>query len=628
MKSFLTRLITAVTSPFRKIIISISKLFNVNLWAAKIISPLNKLIRNLFKVKPESSKDYYTFGRIMVFKKVFLLISLCICAGVLIYFTMFAEQIATPPMQPTDVVTDINFNYNDMEVRKFTGKANIFSADGQLVYTGDLVEGVCVGNGTLKNRDGSLAYIGEFAQNMYNGTGTTYHKNGEVEYSGEFANNRFSGEGNLYYPDKTLQYSGTFQDGLYSGEGKLHTKENILQYEGQFSEGNFHGNGILYYDDGTKKYEGEFFKGSPQGVGSLYNSTGKIMYTGVVYDGEVDYRTLANSNLQEIENAFTETPKIFYTDTDSVYVYEQMGVIITLDCKIQVHTWEKPKTEDEEVQQYFYMPISNTDNISDFIVKDISIVHALSENSIIGMENIGWYNQAGEELDGTTTKSTTSTTTEALISDSPAQEYNFGEEESTQTELETTAPSTTAPIISIPPTTTPTPSTETTAPSITVPQINTPNIPEQEESDENPQVPDFITAGKVVYFEIDNDIWLSEEELDASDAKSKIKVKKITIYNGEMPTLSNETKASLFEDNSAPTIDDCVAIDYTRLVSPTVFSNIIFQMDKQNSLFVKLKNIDFAGKIVRLTHIENQLTYRYCYSLDDRETMYYYSIER
>ncbi len=599
--SLFKRFTIAITSPFRRLLTSFLKLFNVNLWSAKIVKPLTKWVKQTLTLKPKSKDDYYTIGKYLVFKKLFLAITLVICAAIFIYFTMFATPVQQSPTSETKVVTNETFDYDDMSVKDYTGIANIRSSTGEVVYTGSIEAGVAQGMGTLLNRDGIKVYEGEFAANVYEGEGVSYYENGTAEYVGQFSNNLFNGEGNKYYSDGILQYSGNFQDGQFSGEGEFYGRDGVLRYSGNFIEGSFHGIGVSYYQDGTKEYEGEFFEGLIQGVGSYYSTTGKLVYTGQMHNNGIDYRVLVNSNLEEIEAAFTETPTIVYTDTDSVFVYAQAGVVVTLDARVQIQTTFNSNAQNEAVQDYYYLPSAmpaeqalaqslelplqlNAEN-------EISELFSTTENTFFPLASFTELNDEWFFPDGSTESS----------ADSSSQESSSSGDSTTS---QSTSSSSTQP------------STSGTAQSSA-------SSSQSSDSGNDNGLLDFMEAQKTLYFEVDSDVWQKESELD----KTKVGVKRITMFSGVMPEIA-VSSPDIYEDSTTTTIADCVAIDYLRVKTPTAFSNIIFQMDKSNSAFVELRNIDHAGKIVKLASYVEGLTYRYCYELTNRNTMQYFSVER
>ena len=350
------RIVTAVTNPFRMLIVRIQRMFNINVITAKLVRPLTKKVKALITLRPQTREDYFVIGRWWIYKKLFLTLLLALCAGVFIYFTMFAPKLPAAMATAASVETDVYFNYDDMKLREFTGVANIRAADGSVVYTGDVDKGVCTGNGTLRDRKGRLEYRGGFEQNQFSGQGIYYYPDGKKKYEGQWAKNLYQGEGVLYDEDGVTQlYAGQFANGLYEGEGKAWSASGVLLYEGGFSGGRYHGQGVSYYPDGTAKYKGEFLKGLPQGKGELYSETGKRLYTGDVYQGKINCRALTDYNFAEIKAAFAETPRVFYTDTDSAFLFEQAGVVVTTDCRVRVDTWVRP-AEQRDGGAYYYMP--------------------------------------------------------------------------------------------------------------------------------------------------------------------------------------------------------------------------------------------------------------------------------
>ena len=101
--SIFKRLMTAVTNPFRLLVVRAQRLFNVNVLTAKLIPTLTKKVKSLITLRPQSPKDYFSVGRYWVYKKLLLTLVLVACAGVFIYFTMFASPLPATPAQPEQV---------------------------------------------------------------------------------------------------------------------------------------------------------------------------------------------------------------------------------------------------------------------------------------------------------------------------------------------------------------------------------------------------------------------------------------------------------------------------------------------------------------------------------------------
>lgn len=620
--SFFKRLTTIVTTPFRLAIVKIQRLFNVNIISAKLISPLRKTIKKLITLKPESRTDYVVVGKWWVYKKLFLTIILVICAGVFIYFNMFASKLPAAMPTAAAVKTDVTFDYNDMALRDFTGVANIRASDGSVVYTGDVAAGVCTGTGILWSREGKLLYEGQFAQNRYSGQGTSYYPSGKKRYEGNWENNLYNGAGKLYADNGALIYDGGMKDGLYDGEGKAYSDTGVLLYEGSYAAGLYHGVGTSYYNDGTTHYIGEFLSGMAQGKGQLYDYSGKLLYTGYMHEGQMNYRALVNGSYADILNAFEEHPRVFYTDNECAFAFEQAGVIVTVDCRVQVDVWEKnaaaedqrdyympgdawgqpaqgayqeggdswyrdegaaprevypdelyPEESNWEEESYWEEESQNGEQVVEVVARPLgglSIQHAVVGSSKPEIRPVDWY-----MVDET----------------SPDESESAGDSSQSRGEGESSG-------LEIHPDS------------------------EQSFGGAAGTRPDFIQKDLTLYFEIDKNVWRSEPELDAS----KIAVKKITVFSGNLSPVAED--AVEFSENAQPFIEDCVAIDFIRQRQPTAFPQVMFEADRQNKLFVPIVNINFANQIYRKTYLMNDVTYRYAYNQAEDTAPLYFSVER
>lgn len=336
LKALATRIKALALNPFRNLGREIQRLFNANMIAAKVIQPITKKSRELFHIKPESEKDYYSVGRFFIAKKLIVAVVVLGCVSVFAYFILIAEPVEKKVTASTGIVTSVEYYYNDIELSEYSGKANILAAGGARVYTGDIKDGVCTGNGILYNQSGVLMYEGEFLNNKLSGYGTEYASDGSIRYEGKFENNLYSGEGTLYYPSGQMEYRGMFRSGFYEGNGVLYQENGNLNYEGSFQSGYPHGSGILYYEDDIKRYEGEFTMGKPQGEGTLYTTAGRPYYTGIVANGDVAYEALVSLNAGEVAEMFYESPAIYYTLDTTCFVYDTAQVILEMDCIVRI----------------------------------------------------------------------------------------------------------------------------------------------------------------------------------------------------------------------------------------------------------------------------------------------------
>ena len=347
IRAVISRLRALTLNPVRNFLRRIQMMFNTNVIANRVLKPVTKKFRELFHIKPKSEDDYYSVGRFLIAKKLVAAAIVVGCIAVIVYFNFIAEPVEKPVTATTGITTNVYFDYDDIALTEYTGKANIRAANGSVVYTGDIKNGVCEGTGILHNQSGVLVYEGDFSNNSFNGHGKGYAKDGSLQYEGEYVENVYSGQGTLYYPSGQIQYTGEFSGGFYSGNGFLYGENGELIYEGTFQNGLYHGNGVLYYEDGDRKYEGEFVMGKPQGTGTLFTGAGRPYYTGIVANGDIAYESLISLSLQNIEEMFYEDPTVYYTLDSTCYVYETAQVALELDCIVRIVT--NKILEDENV---------------------------------------------------------------------------------------------------------------------------------------------------------------------------------------------------------------------------------------------------------------------------------------
>lgn len=353
------RLRTAVMSPFRRVLRRLQQLVNVNLLSAKLVTPITAKVRQIMNGEPKSPEDYFTLGRFWISKALVYFLILAGCAAVFIYFN-WISPIKADTTITENLITSVYYDYDDMALGEYTGKANIRAANGEVVYTGDIVAGNCTGIGTLWNQNGLLIYKGDFANNKYEGNGTVYYANGNPQYIGEFVESNFFGKGVLYYPDGRVQYEGNFENGSFSGKGVLYNESGVMIYEGEFQSGTYHGNGCSYYDTGIKKYEGEFYMGSAQGVGTSYSNSGRKIFQGQFARGDIHYEALIGCTMDTVLGMFQETPIVYYSEGGTSLLFEQAKVILEVDCLVEMKI-NKTESGDEDS---WYLPDSSGETLT------------------------------------------------------------------------------------------------------------------------------------------------------------------------------------------------------------------------------------------------------------------------
>ena len=148
-----------------------------------------------------------------------------------------------------------------------------------VVYDGELIDGVRAGRGSLTWSDGSR-YEGEFQNGLRHGQGVLRLPTGDI-YTGAFENDAMTGRGRLAWANGDV-YEGDFVDGERTGRG-AYVWRTGAHYTGDLVGGVPHGQGVYEYADGTT-YRGRFEAGAKAGLGELLQDSTR--YVGWFQDDE------------------------------------------------------------------------------------------------------------------------------------------------------------------------------------------------------------------------------------------------------------------------------------------------------------------------------------------------------
>lgn len=219
---------------------------------------------------------------------------------------------------------------------KYKGDGILYSSmdENEIVYDGEFDKGIYNGYGNLYLNN-KLIYKGAFVNGEYSGDGIEYSfSTGKVVYTGNFLSGIYSGEGKKYNQKTgSLIYSGQFNQGRYDGEGKLYDLETgKLIYDGSFLEGFYNGFGKQYRNDtGRLLYSGEFFDGVYNGEGILYASSGSQIFEGSFFNGDIDYTSFFNTDLETIRKSFGKEDDLYMLENSFVTIYSSMNVAFEFD---------------------------------------------------------------------------------------------------------------------------------------------------------------------------------------------------------------------------------------------------------------------------------------------------------
>lgn len=282
MRQFWDALVLAVTTRLRVLIEKFSRVTSPQYLLRQAVEKCREQLGRLLDVRPRHSKDYHTFLRWMVSRRlvnaiVILLGSVCLA------YLLWLKPIGAG----SDGIQVSTYRYRAIPLRLAEGKVRIRAGKGYVAYEGNVSKGYVNGMGTLYQEDGQKVYEGEFDRNRYQGTGVLYFDSGTVKYSGGFADNHFEGEGVLYREDGIKLYEGGFSRGMKEGEGVLYSASGNPVFSGRF-----HLDDIVY---------SQFLGRTAQEVQELYTGEQFVYRHGrvdenVVWLREIDVWCLAKDN--------------------------------------------------------------------------------------------------------------------------------------------------------------------------------------------------------------------------------------------------------------------------------------------------------------------------------------------
>ena len=276
MMQFWRALLSVVNTKLNRFLTGMRRFTSLQYVMGLVIQKFRDLVSGLLDVRPKHNKDYCTFGRWMISRR--LVQAVVILGGMAACVYLFW---LSPVSVKSDGVQIRTYRYSSLPLRFLEGKVRIRAKKGFIAYEGGVSQGYVSGAGTLYGEDGQMIYEGEFEKNRYQGTGILYFDSGRVKYSGGFADNRFEGEG--------VQY-----------------RENGEKvYEGGFSKDLFEGSGILYRESGTKLYEGGFSGGMKEGTGVFYNASGNPVFTGQFHLDDIVYAQLLGRNAETVQELYS-----------------------------------------------------------------------------------------------------------------------------------------------------------------------------------------------------------------------------------------------------------------------------------------------------------------------------------
>lgn len=168
--------------------------------------------------------------------------------------------------------------------------ANLVFVEGEeMIYEGELINGLEHGYGRWVYSNGIVKFAGEFIEGLPNGEEIILRNiSNVIVYKGGMVKGLKNGFGKKFSDKGQLIYSGYFLEEMFHGpSSKLYNKDGILQYAGSFEKNLKHGNGVLYHNNGVLCYKGNFVDGFPESEDcELFHPTRGICYKGQILNGK------------------------------------------------------------------------------------------------------------------------------------------------------------------------------------------------------------------------------------------------------------------------------------------------------------------------------------------------------
>lgn len=336
-------------------------------------------------------KDYWHIGPVYVRKQLVLLGVIAASIAVLLIFGLpFQWSGETEDQIPA-------YRYNDPELAgisglvrvlddedrvryigevaagAYTGRGEVYGADGTLLYDGPLIDGVYEGPDAKVYRSGVLVYTGEMAGNLYEGQGRRIDPTTGIVSEGQFSRGYLEGQGQEFYANGTLLREGTFSRDLLDGDGSEYGPDGVLLREGAFSAGLLHGDGREYTAGGKLRYEGQFWRGVYHGQGTLYDTlldvrsaagtfvygrlagqgtiyhpSGQLLYSGQVCGERPRADAFLGLSLAEVEAAFASHWSLYSCEGITAFVYPYFDLMFITESPVELVS---PRQVEEAARQ-------------------------------------------------------------------------------------------------------------------------------------------------------------------------------------------------------------------------------------------------------------------------------------
>jgi len=101
--------------------------------------------------------------------------------------------------------------------------------------------------------------------------------------------------------------------------------------------------------------------GKEQGAGTIYSKTGKRLFTGQFARDDIHFESLLGATLEDILKMFGETPTIYYSESETCFLFENAGIVLKANCLIQLLR----NSETSDTSNDWYLPGEDAELLTD-----------------------------------------------------------------------------------------------------------------------------------------------------------------------------------------------------------------------------------------------------------------------
>ena len=164
------------------------------------------------------------------------------------------------------------------------GQQTFYHENGEIMSTGEFVDGVEHGEWKYYNEKGALQVIANYDKGVESGEWTWYYDHGEIMRVGHYAQGLNHGIWINYYENGVVSDSSIYQEGRLNGPSITRFDNGKLFQTGNYKRDRQDGIWQIFFDNGQLNSEGNYIAGEPNGLWNYWQENGKKSL-------EVDYES-------------------------------------------------------------------------------------------------------------------------------------------------------------------------------------------------------------------------------------------------------------------------------------------------------------------------------------------------